>query len=636
MPAVAPYGLWRSVFSADLVARGGVGLLPGWMASGDGSLFWMETRPDEGGRDVLVRRAADGSVADAIPRDLNARTRVHEYGGGAASVRDATVVLSSFTDQRLYRIDGGVPAPITPEPPGPSTHRYADGVISSDGARLVCVRERHEGSEVVNEIVSLPLDGSAPPRVLVSGHDFFSTPRLGPGSRLAWLSWDHPNMPWDGTDLFVAELRGDGTIADPVHVAGGRDESIFQPTWGPDGALYFASDRTGWWNLYRLDATGPTALAPMDAEFGLPQLRFGASTYTFLADGRIACFYVKDGTHHLATVDARTRTLAPLAPDLTWIAQPTRVGDRLALIGASGIEAPAVILLDPRTGAREVVRRSLSYEMASAYVSAPEPLEFPTDGGSTAYALYYAPRNPDYLAPDDERPPLIVMSHGGPTGMAFAYMRPEVQYWTSRGFAVVDVNYGGSSGHGRAYRERLVGQWGVVDLADCVNAARHLAATGRVDGRRMVIRGGSAGGYTTLCALVFSEVFAAGASHYGVADLAALARDTHKFESRYLDRLVGPYPAAEEVYRARSPIHSFDRLDRPVIVFQGLDDKVVPPAQAEMLVEALRRRGIAHEYIAFEGEGHGFRKAENIAKALEAELTFYSRVLGFPVPEGTP
>lgn len=632
MPATAPYGSWRSTIGAELLSRGGIDLR--WLGASGDLLYWIEGRPHEGGRDVLVRRTPDGRTSDAIPEGYNARTRVHEYGGGAAAVRDSTVVFSNFLDQRLYRVGPERrPVGITPEPEEQAAHRYADCAFTPDGSTLICVRERHEPEGVTNEIVALPLDGSAPPRVLVSGHDFFSDPLPSPdGGRLAWLAWDHPNMPWDGSELFVAELRG-GAIGEARRVAGGRKESIFQPEWGPDGTLHFVSDRTGWWNLYRdVDGT-PAPLAPVEAELGVPQWVFGLRTYAFLADGRIACFYVKDGLRHLAAVDPATGTIVDLGSGFTFVSHPTRLGDRLAFIGGSATEAPAVMLLDPRGGEHEVARRSLSYEIEPGYVSAAQSITFPTDGGRAAHALYYAPRNRDFVAPEGEQPPLLVLSHGGPTSMTSSVLQPAIQYWTSRGFAVVDVNYGGSTGYGRAYRERLDGQWGVVDLADCAAAARYLADAGRVDGMRMAIRGGSAGGYTTLCALVFTDVFATGASYFGVADLAALARDTHKFESRYLDRLVGPYPVAEETYRARSPVHHFDRLERPMIVFQGLDDRVVPPSQAEMLVEALRRKGLPFAYLAFEGEGHGFRRAETVKRALEAELYFYSAILGFPLGE---
>ncbi|TMG44187.1 MAG: S9 family peptidase [Chloroflexi bacterium] len=632
MPTTAPYGSWGSPITAEVLTRGSIDFRY-LTASGD-TLYWVEGRPNEDGRDVLVRRTADGRIADAVPREFNTRTRVHEYGGGAVAVRGTSAVFSNFADQRLYRVDdGGAPVAITPET-AEASHRYADGVVAPDGAHLVCVRERHEADGVVNEIVSLPIDGSAPPRVIVSGHDFFSTPRISPdGRHVAWLAWDDPNMPWDGTELFVAERRRDGTLADPVRIAGGREESVFQPAWSPDGTLHFVSDRTGWWNLYRARRGAIDALAPMEAEFGLPQWAFGLSTYTFLGDGRVACFYTRDGRRQLALLRAGDRRPTDIAPEFSFVSHPTRLGDKLAFIGGGDAEAHTIVVLDPATGSTEVVRRSVADAVDRKYISPARAIDFPTDGGRTAHALLYEPRNADFAAPADERPPLLVLSHGGPTSMTLGVLDLRIQFWTSRGFAVVDVNYGGSTGYGREYRKRLDGQWGVVDLADCVNAARYLADAGKVDGRRLAIRGGSAGGYTTLCALVFTDVFATGASYFGVADLAALARDTHKFEARYLDRLIGPYPDAEEIYRARSPVHFFDRLERPVIVFQGLDDKVVPPAQADMLVDALRRKRLPFAYLPFAGEGHGFRKAETVKRSLEAELFFYSAMLGFPLGE---
>ena len=632
MPRTAPYGSWGSPITAEVLTRGGIDFR--YLTASEGTLYWVEGRPNEDGRDVLVRRTADGRIADAVPREFNTRTRVHEYGGGAVAVRGTSAVFSNFADQRLYRVDdGGAPVAITPET-AEASHRYADGVVAPDGAHLVCVRERHEADGVVNEIVSLPIDGSAQPRVLVSGHDFFSTPRISPdGRHVAWLAWDDPNMPWDGTELFVAERRRDGTLADPVRIAGGREESVFQPAWSPDGTLHFVSDRTGWWNLYRARRGAIDALAPMEAEFGLPQWAFGLSTYTFLGDGRVACFYTRDGRRQLALLRAGDRRPTDIAPEFSFVSHPTRLGDKLAFIGGGDAEAHTIVVLDPATGSTEVVRRSVADAVDRKYISPARAIDFPTDGGRTAHALFYEPRNADFAAPADERPPLLVLSHGGPTSMTLGVLDLRIQFWTSRGFAVVDVNYGGSTGYGREYRKRLDGQWGVVDLADCVNAARYLADAGKVDGRRLAIRGGSAGGYTTLCALVFTDVFATGASYFGVADLAALARDTHKFEARYLDRLIGPYPDAEEIYRARSPVHFFDRLERPVIVFQGLDDKVVPPAQADMLVDALRRKRLPFAYLPFAGEGHGFRKAETVKRSLEAELFFYSAMLGFPLGE---
>ena len=450
---------------------------------------------------------------------------------------------------------------------------------------------------------------------------------------LAWLTWDHPRMPWDGTELWVGDLQPDGSVTDPRPVAGGRDESIFQPEWSPSCQLHFASDRTGWWNLYRLEGDEPRPLAPMEAEFGVPQWVFGLSRYTFLPDGSIACLYARDGFEHLALLRAG-EPLQRLDLPYTTYSGVHSSGDTLVFTAASPTEAAAVIRMDLRTQKREVLGRSMSHDFDASYLSRPRPITFPTENGkATAYALYYPPHNKDYTGALGEKPPLIVASHGGPTAMTTAQLSLEIQFWTSRGFGYVDVNYGGSTGYGRPYRERLKGNWGIVDTEDCINAARYLAEQGEVDGQRLAIRGGSAGGYTTLCALVFHDDFAAGASYYGVADCEALATDTHKFESRYLDGLIGPYPEARDVYRKRSPIHYAEELSCPVILFQGLEDRVVPPAQAEEMASALRAKGLPFAYLAFEGEQHGFRKAETIQRTLEAELYFYSKVFGFPLAE---
>jgi dipeptidyl aminopeptidase/acylaminoacyl peptidase len=635
MPEAAAYGSWRSPITAALIAAGAVPL-GGAELLGDDT-YWVEGKPLEGGRYVLVRQAKNDTPRELTPPGFNVRTRVHEYGGGAYTLHDRTVFFSNFADQRLYRQDdAGEPRPITPEPEIPAGGRYADGQVTADGRLLICVRELHagQGREAVNELVVIPTDGSAPPRPIVGGHDFFSAPRISPdGKQLAWQTWDHPRMPWDGSELWVGDLAPDGSVSNAKHLAGGAEESIFQPAWSPAGVLHVVSDRTGWWNLYRVDDTRLVPLHPMEAEFGVAQWVFGLGTYAFLADGRIVCRYSQHGIDHLAylTPDGQKLEDADL-PYTLFGARLSVQGNQVTFVGASPTEPTSVVVLDTQTGERAVLRRSIQHELDPAYLSRPRPIEFPTAGG-TAYALYYPPTNPNYAGPAGERPPLLVESHGGPTAMAHAELSLDIQFWTSRGFAVVDVNYGGSSGFGRAYRERLKGQWGVVDTQDCINAARYLAQQGEVDGRRLAIRGGSAGGYTTLCGLVFHDDFAAGASYYGVADCEALATDTHKFESRYLDGLIGPYPEAREVYRARSPIHFADRLSCPVILFQGLEDRVVPPSQAEEMVRALRAKGLPFAYLAFEGEQHGFRQASTIQRTLEAELYFYARVFDFPLAD---
>jgi dipeptidyl aminopeptidase/acylaminoacyl peptidase len=591
-----------------------------------GHLYWAEGRPLEGGRVAIVR---DGE--DLLSRDFNARTRVHEYGGAAYTVHSGVLFFANFSDQRIYRHDAqSGTRPITPEAAPPGSRRYADLRVTPDGTTLICVRERHEeGREAINELVALPTDGSREPWILTGGHDFYSSPRLSSDGRtLAWLTWDHPNMPWDGTELWTAIF--DGSMLSRVEKkAGGPAESIFQPEWSPNGILHHISDKTGWWNLY----VDSEPLCPMEAEFGLPQWVFGLSRYGFLGNGRIATIYTRDGRDHLAILDRATGALETLQLPYTVFADIQTDGkSTVFFIGGSASLPMQIVALDVRDRSTRVLKSSMNVSVDPEDIAMPESIEFPTTRGRTAHALYYSPGNKNYEGPPTEKPPLIVVSHGGPTSSASSNLRLSLQYWTNRGFAVVDVDYGGSTGYGRAYREQLSGLWGLVDVEDCIAAVRYLADRGAIDPTRTAIRGGSAGGYTTLCALVFHNTFAAGASHYGVGDLTALASDTHKFESRYLDKLIGPYPAAASLYHDRSPIHFADRLSCPVILFQGLDDKVVPPSQAETFAAALRSKGLTCEYVAFPGEGHGFRKADTIQRVAEEELRFYARVFGNRLP----
>jgi len=635
---VAPYGSWRSPITSERVVAKTV-RLSGIHVDGE-TVYWVEGRPEEGGRAVIVRRDPDGGTTDINPPPFNARTRVHEYGGGETLVDRGVVYFSNFADQRLYRVvPGAAPEPITPE----AALRYADGIVDRARNRIICIREDHTGGrEPVNTVTAIDLATGAQ-TVVVAGNDFYAAPRLSPdGTRLAWLTWNHPNMPWDGTELWVAGFDADGMPVDAQHVAGGERESVFGPTWSPSGVLTFASDRTSWWNLYRWEAGRARCLVEMAAEFGQPMWSFGMSTYAYLSGDTIVCIYAQDGTDHLATLSVATGTLTEISIPYTSmhhivVAGGTAAGrgqpGRVYFLGGSPTRATALIEWDLATRTERVLRCSAElgadHGGLAGYLSAPEPIAYPTAGGEMAYGLFYPPANRDFIAPEDELPPLLVISHGGPTSATSSTLNLSIQYWTSRGFAVLDVNYGGSTGYGRAYRERLVGQWGVVDVDDCANGARYLVAQRRVDGNRLAIRGGSAGGYTTLSALAFRDVFQAGASHYGVSDLAALARDTHKFESRYLDRLVGPYPACEDIYEERSPLHNVGTLNCPVIFFQGLEDAVVPPSQAELMVRALRHKGVPVAYLAFEGEQHGFRRAENIKRALDAEFFFYGRIFGF-------
>ena len=657
-----PYGTWASPLTAHVVASQGLRL--GGVAVDGDDIYWLEGRPAEGGRTVLVRRSPDGQIADVTPPPFYVRTRVHEYGGGAYVVDRGEIYFSNFADQRIYRVtrdaartlmahETGAIAPVTPEGPW----FYADAIVDRARRRLICVREDHANgsTEPENTLVAIDLTGdpdaepaSPTPQakageVIARGYDFYSTPRLGPdGQMLSWLCWRHPQMPWDGTELWIADVTTGGTLENHRHVAGGERESIFQPGWSPEGDLIFASDRDGWWRLYVVrdvrsvrDVRDVRVLPvvkepPAEAEFGLPQWVFGTATWAAAGPGRLVASYAQRGIWHLATIDSRAGTLTDLATPLQprdWLTATTT---HAAFVGASPTQSDAVTMVELATGRSETLCAASTLSLDSSYVSVPEAIEFPTAEGRSAHAFYYPPRHGDCTAPEGERPPLIVISHGGPTTATFATLDLRIQFWTTRGFGVVDVNYGGSSGYGRVYRERLNGRWGIVDVDDVVHAARHLVEQARADPDRLIIRGGSAGGYTTLAALTFKpDVFEAGASYYGVSDLEVLARDTHKFEARYLDTLIGPYPELREIYRTRSPIHFVDRLACALILFQGLEDRIVPPNQSEMMAAAVREKGLPVAYVAFEGEQHGFRKADTIVRSLEAELFFYGQVFGF-------
>jgi dipeptidyl aminopeptidase/acylaminoacyl peptidase len=634
------FGTWTSPITAQAVAAQGL-RLGGVSVDGD-DIYWLEGRPSEGGRNVIVRRSEDGAIADVLPVGFNARSRVHEYGGGSYVVSGGQVYFVNFDDQRIYACAGGTARAITP----PGAWRYADFAPDVTRRRLVCVREDHSkpGREPVNMLVSIPLDGrDTAGEVIASGYDFYSTPRLSPdGSMLAWLAWRHPQMPWDGTELWVADVDAGGTLKNARCVAGGVAESIYQPGWSPDNRLVFVSDRDGWWRLYRSNGSnrstrsGPSFVPvlprpPEEAEFGRPQWTFGTATWAFADPATMVAAYTRGGRWNLAVIDVPSGTIGDVAPGFEpneWLAATSA---HAVLVGGSATLAESIVRVSLHTGGIETLRRSSDLELDPDLISLPEPFEYPS-GEATGYAFYYPPAHPAESAsvPTGERPPLIAIGHGGPTMATRATLDLKIQFWTSRGFAVVDVNYGGSSGYGRAYRERLRARWGIADVSDMVNAARFLVAEGRADRNRLIIRGGSAGGYTTLATLAFHPgLFSAGASYYGISDLEVLARDTHKFEARYLDALVGPYPAARDEYEARSPIRSVERLACALILFQGLEDKVVPPNQSAMIADAARDKGLPVAYLVFDGEQHGFRKAETIARCLEAELWFYGAVFGF-------
>lgn len=642
---VAPYGSWCSPITAELVSSAGVRLNS---VSTDGEdVYWLEARPTEGGRTVLVVSRPDGSTEDLTPEGFNVRTTVHEYGGGAYVAHDGVVYFSNFQDQRIYRQDKNeYPFPITPDTNG--NIRFSDGRVTSDGSAMYCIRESHpeNGSEAVNEIVRLNLDGSGKQTVIASGNDFYACPRLSPDeTQISWLTWNHPNMPWDTSFLEMTNLSDGGSISQPTHIAGSNGVSIYQPQWGPDGMLYFVSDASGWWNLYVQKNDRPVPLAPMEAEFGHPMWGLGGSTYGFMPDGRLLATWSKDAVAGMGIVDPNGEGLTQVGiPFSSLGASYGNVailhrgeGTHVVVLGSSSSSGTAVCTVDLSNGRVEVLKRASAVSVDPGYLTQAQPISFPVGNGQKSYAIWYPPKNADFHGSPDEKPPLVVISHGGPTSQTDGSLSMGIQFWTSRGIGVVDVNYRGSSGYGRAYRDALQRTWGLYDAEDCIAAAQYLADKRLVDPERLTIRGGSAGGYTTLVALAFHDKFAAGASYYGVADLRALAEHTHKFESRYLDGLIAPYPEGIAIYDQRSAIKHIDGLSAPLILFQGLEDKVVPPEQARMMSEALHTKNVPFALLEFEEEQHGFRKAENAIRSLEAELYFYGQILGFePADEITP
>jgi dipeptidyl aminopeptidase/acylaminoacyl peptidase len=601
------------------------------------AVYWLESRPMDDGRTVLVRWTPQDGAVDAVPATFDVgSSRVHEYGGGAYLAADRTLFIVRRDDQRIYRVDldrDQPPQPVTPLSQTAAGLRHGDLRLTPDRRLLVCVREDPQASAVGrSELVALPSDGSSAPWVLAGGRDFYAAPRLSPdGRQLAWLSWDRPQMPWDGSNLWVAELTPDGHLGPARHVAGGPAESIIQPEWNPTGGeLFFVSDRSGWWNLYRCcpPTTGhaPEPLLPMAAEFADPPWELDYSTtYAVLGDGRIACRYRQAGTDHLAILDHRTGRLQQLEVPFTSIKPYLRAaGARLGFIGASPTTRPAVISLDLASQQPTVLASPQEPAAVDAgYLPLPQPIAFPRGDGQTAYGLHHPPTSRVAAGPPGDRPPLLVQPHPGPTTEATARLEWRTQLFTSRGFALVCVNYAGSSGYGRSYRERLTGQWGILDVADCIAAAYHLTAAGKADPGRLLIAGANAGGYTALCALAFHQVFAAGTSYFGIADLKTFRRQAPRFQAHQLDRLVGPYRQAASTYRARSPLYEAGNITRPLLLVHGLRDPVVPPAQAEAIASALQEHGIPNTYLSFAEEGHGLAASTSIRQALEDEVAFY-------------
>lgn len=652
------YGSWVSPISARQVASAApaidspsldMGSLDIDDINGD-DLYWLEARPEEAGRSAIVRLSANGEKTDVLLAPFSARSQVHEYGGTPYIVVAGILFFCEQSDQRIYRLDTRSKE-TTPEAISPANQnlRFADFCYDTQHQRLICVAEQSGEADCAtqgeprNFIIALSTNTPHEPIELHSGADFYAYPRLSPnGTQLSWISWQHPQMPWQGSELWLAGVSNDGVLANPEKITSGCDESIFQAQWSPDGRLYFVSDRSEWWNIYRCANSGEgensiEALCPQQAEFATPLWTLGMSTYGFCDDfcdnnSLVAC-YTKNGCWHLGLIAEKTQQLKTIDLPFTQISALISKGHRAWFIGASPSQSGCLVELNTRTGHYKIIHQFAALPIAEENYAQPQAITYATSNGEQAHGFYYPPCNTAYLHnTPDEKPPLLVMCHGGPTGATSTGLNLKIQFWTNRGFAVLDVNYRGSTGYGRLYRQALDGAWGIKDVDDVVAGAQHLINQGLADPERVMIRGGSAGGYTVLAALAFHDLFKAGASYYGIGDLETLARDTHKFESRYLDTLVGPYPAEKMLYQQRSPINHIDKLNCPVIFFQGLDDKVVPPQQAEAMVKSLEEKGLKVKYIPFSGEGHGFRQAENTERALLEELQFYSEVFGFNLP----
>lgn len=623
------YGSWKSPITSKMLTGGSIKFLDIFV---DGNDFYIsELRPSEKGRSTILK--FNGKIFDEIlDNKFNARTKVHEYGGLSFAVKDSEIYFSNFVDQRIYKKNKkGKYFPITDV----STDRYANFIIDETKNLIFSVQEEHLENEVNNSIVKIDSDQKV--TKIAQGFDFYSSLVISPDNRkLAFLAWNHPDMPWDAAELWLADIEDNGDLKNLKKVAGSKNESIFLPRFTNDGTLYFVSDKTNFWNLYRYSTGVIEAIYPMDAEFGLPLWVFGMSTYDFYYDNDktyIVCTYNKDGFDNLAIIDVENKKLLEIETEFTYISNLVVKDDKALFIGASAKNPKSIVQLDLKTKEFEVLKKSRELNINPGYISSPEYLEFPTENNKTAYMIYYPPKNKDFLAKKNEKPPLIVKSHGGPTAQSVAILNLEIQYWTSRGFAFADVNYSGSTGYGREYRQRLYGNWGILDVDDCANAANYLAKKNLVDENKLIIRGGSAGGYTTLAALTFRDIFKVGASYYGISDLEAFHTDTHKFEAKYDEKLIGKYPEQKQIYFDRSPINFIDQLSCPIILFQGEDDKIVPPNQAKLMFDALKKKNLPTAYILFEKEGHGFRRAENIEKAIDSELYFYSKIFGFELSD---
>ena len=630
------YGSWPSPISAELITKAAPGL--NCIQSHDDCLYWVESRPWEAGRNVIMCRRADGTVVDLLPKPFSHGSRVHEYGGTAYAVADHHLYFVNAADQRIYQLDlqdaeagegkeKTEPTPLTPI----SLQRFADLIVDSDNQRLIAVCEDHSGEqEPRGYLVAISLNSENPQVTTIeSGADFYAYPRLSPdGETLCWIQWQHPHMPWDCTQLWQATIAGDSSLSNRTVVAGGNnDQAIFQPQWSPDNQLYFVSDRDNWWNIYRADNGQSEPVVEIAAEFATPLWQFGMSTYDFIDSDNIGCLWTEKGTWYCGFIDLKSSQLSLLETSYSSMqAACCFQGSLFMVAGAAALPAEIACVTPEETTA---VYSPSTLDIDREYLARPESVLFPASDGQQVHAFFYPPTSASYFGKENELPPAIALCHGGPTGATDSGLNLKIQYWTSRGFAVVDINYRGSTGFGRKFRQSLAGAWGVADVEDSQSAINYLASENKIDPHRCIIRGSSAGGYTVLAALTFTDTFKAGASLYGIGDLETLATDTHKFESRYMDSLIGPYPERRDIYLARSPIHHAEGLNCPVIFLQGLEDKVVSPNQAEMMVNLLREKEIKVSHITFPDEGHGFRKAANIIRAMESELAFYSDVFNF-------
>jgi len=625
-----PYGTWKSPVSSQLITADSVTLDELQLHSS--GTYWLERRPAEQGRCVIVQHN-NGINTDLFDSPYSARSRCNEYGGGVYCIGNNGLYFVNDSDQNIYFCSSSSsPIAITND-----DCSYADLQFDEQFQRIICVQQDNNPDfhEEQNSLIAIDLQ-SYSISTLHSGNDFYASPRLNHcGKQLSWLCWNHPDMPWDKTTLYLSGIDSKHQLHNTKIIQHPESDntSFFQPQWSPNDQLYFVSDLSGWWNLYRYHNNLIETVSHEQLEFGLPQWVFAQSSYAFTNNSTILCAPIDDGIASLVLLDTKTGSLKTINEKWNNFSSIQAMGDHYGFIAASAQSFPEVISL--QCDQALTLQRSCQTQLDAGYYSYAQTVHFDTRHNDRAFAIYYAPTNKDYPVPLDEKPPLIVLCHGGPTAMADPSLDMRKQYWTSRGFALLDVNYSGSTGFGRAYRERLNGKWGLRDAEDCCDAAQHLVDMGLADAQRLIIKGGSAGGYTVLCALTFHQTFSAGASYYGIGDLESLMIETHKFESHYLDRLVGSYPENKNEYQKRSPINYVEQLSCPVIFFQGTEDKVVPKEQAEKMFTALKNKGIPVAYMPFEGEQHGFRKAETIQQALDSEYTFYSKVFNMSVDTST-